>query len=385
MKINNTKYMKKNLLWLLLGSALVITSCNSNSNIDELQKELETKKIELSNLKINIRDLEEQIKELDTTNSIKSIAVEVLEAKPDKFEHFFKINGSFEAVNYAYISPETSGQITEIKVKEGQKVKKGQLLTRLNTSIIENNITEVKTALDLSTIVYKKQKELWDKNIGSEIEYLRAKNDKKRLEDQLQVLQSQLDMSIIKSPIDGVVDVINVKEGELAMPGAVMMQVVNLDAFYLNVEVAESYLPYLHVGDPVKINLPSYDSEEIESTIYRIGNIINPENRSFIVSIKLDNRSGKIKPNMLAEVKFRDFESDNAITVPSIVIKKDFNGYYIFKVKEKNGEKLAQKIYVEPGKSIGGTTMVKSGLQIGDQVIVKGYNQVVEGSYIKIK
>jgi len=377
--------MKTNLLWFIAVVTLVFTSCDSKSELDQLQSDLESKKIELSNLKIEIRDLEEKINELDTTDAIKTVAIEILKAQPQKFEHFFKINGSFEAVDYAYISPETSGQITEIKVKEGQEVKKGQLLAKLNTSIIENNISEVKTALDLSETVYKKQKELWDKNIGSEIEYLRAKNDKKRLEDQLKVLQSQLDMAIIKSPINGVVDVIDVKEGELAMPGGVMMQIINLDAFYLNVEVAETYLPYLHVGDPVKINLPAYDTDEIQSSIYRIGNMINPENRSFIVSIKLENTNGKIKPNMLAEVKFRDFESDNAITVPSIIIKKDFNGFYLFKVVEKEGNKMAQKVYVEPGKSIGGTTMVDSGLKAGDQVIIKGYNQVVEGSYVKIK
>lgn len=377
--------MKTHLSWLFLAVTLIFTACESESKLQQKQTELDAKKIALSNLKIEIKNLEAEIKELDTTNSVKTIAVNTMAAKPGKFEHYFKINGSFEAVNYAYISPETSGQVTKVAVKEGQKVKKGQLLAKLNTSIIENNISELKTALDLSETVYKKQKELWDKNIGSEIEYLRAKNDKKRLEDQLKVLESQLDMSIIKSPINGVVDVIDVKVGELAMPGRVIIQIINLDEFYLNVEVAETYLPYLHIGDPVIIDLPAYNNSEIQSEIYRIGNIINPENRSFIVSIKLKNEKGLIKPNMLAEAKFRDFVSDNAITVPSIIIKKDFKGFYLFTVVEKEGIKMAKKVYVKPGMSISGTTMVESGLKAGDQVVVNGYNQVVEGSYVKIK
>lgn len=377
--------MKTKLFGLLLAIAVVFSSCETKPELEQLQSDLETKKIELSNLKIEIRDLEEKIKELDTTNSIKTIAVKTITAELKKFEHYFKINGSFEAVDYAYISPETSGQVTNVAVKEGQEVKKGQLLARLNTDIIENNISEVKTALDLASTVYDKQKELWNKNIGSEIEYLRAKNDKKRLEDQLKVLESQLEMSIIKSPINGIVDVVDIKVGELAMPGAVMMHIVNLDEFYLNVEVAETYLPYLHIGDPVMIKLPAYDQSEMQSEIYRIGNIINPENRSYIVSIKLKNENRIIKPNMLAEVQFVDFKSDNAIVVPSIIIKKDFKGYYLFKVITENGNQMAKKIYIEPGKSIEGTTMVNSGLEAGDSVIVQGYNQVVEGSYINIK
>lgn len=377
--------MKTNLLWLFLAATLVFSACESETNLQQLESDLEAKKIALSNLKIEIRDLENKIKEMDTAHSIKTIAVEVVKAETQKFEHFFNINGSFEAIDYAFISPETSGQITEVLVKEGEHVQKGQVLARLNTSIIESNINEVKTALELANTVYKKQKQLWDKNIGSEMDYLNAKNNKARLEDQLQVLQSQLDMSILKSPITGIVDKVDVKKGELAMPGSVMMQVVNLEDFYLNVYVAETYLPYLHQGDPVKISLPSYNNYEIESTIYRIGNIINPENRSFEVSIKVKNEDGKIKPNMLAEAKFKDFESENAIVVPSIIIKKDFKGYYLFTVVNTDGYQTAKKVYVEPGKSLAGSTMVASGLQAGDQVIVKGYNQVVEGSYVNIK
>lgn len=371
----------------LIGMLVVgyLSSCQPTEEIKELQSQLDKKKIELSNLKLEVKDLQIKIDELDTLSINNGMAVNILQMKPVKFEHFFHANGSFEPVDYAYISPETSGQVTEILVKEGAQVKKGQILAKLNTDIIENSIREVKTALELATTVFKKQEELWNKNIGSELDYLRAKNDMQRMQDQLKTLQSQLDMAIITSPINGIVDNIEPKVGELAGPGQMMMQVVNLDAFYLNVEVSEAYLPYLKKGDPVSVHLMAYGEYYIEASIYRIANIINPENRSFKVKIKVANEKDRIKPNMLAEVKFKDFENENALVVPSIIVKNDFNGSYVFLAIEDDGQTIAKKAYVETGKSRSNETMILSGINFNDRVIIEGYNQVVEGSLLSIK
>lgn len=377
--------MKTKSLLISVVIMSILMSCEPKDELKELQSQLDAKKIELSTLKLEISDLQLKIDELDVDKVNKGIAVYVEKLTPLKFEHFFHANGSFEAVDYAYISPETSGQITEILVKEGAKVKKGQVLAKLNTDILENTIREVKTGLELSSTVFKKQEELWNKKIGSELDYLRAKNDMQRLKDQLKTLQSQLDMAIITAPINGIVDNIEPNVGEMAMPGQMMMQVVNLDVFYLNVEISESYLPYLNPGDDVTINLMAYGDYNIAGSIHRIANIINPENRSFKVTIKVKNENNMIKPNMLAEVKFKDFESEAALVVPSIIVKKDFKGNYLFVTEQIDGKEFAKKTYVETGRSRENETMILSGLKANDQIIVGGYNKVVEGSLLSIK
>ena len=377
--------MKTKILLISIAFSLVLLSCKTETESGNLQSELDSKKVEYSNLKLEINSLQQKIKDKDTTTSKEGIAVNIQIAETSHFEHFFKVNGSFEAVHSAYVSPETAGQVKSILVKEGNQVKKGQLLAKLNTSIIESSIREVKTALSLSTIVYKKQKELWDKKIGSELDYLRAKTDMEATENKLLTLQSQLDMAIIKSPIDGVVDDVALKVGELAMPGQLMMHIINLNDFYLNAEVSESYLPYLHKGDEVAVHLLAYSDKNIEAKIYRISNMINPENRSFTVQVKLNNPEGILKPNMLAEIKFKDYEDKAAFIVPSIIVKDDFNGSYLFIAEKKNGESIARKIYIESTKSQGEFSMVDKGLNVGDLVIIKGYNQVVDGSLVLIK
>lgn len=377
--------MKTKLLLISVMIMSIFMSCEPKDELKELQSQLDAKKINLSTLKLEVRDLQTKIDELDTDKVNKGIAVNIEKLTPLKFEHFFHANGSFEAVDYAYISPETSGQVTKILVKEGDKVKKDQVLAKLNTDVLENTIREVNTALELSTTVFKKQEELWNKKIGSELDYLRAKNEKQRMHDQLKTLQSQLDMAIITSPINGIVDNIEPKVGELAMPGQLMMQVVNLDVFYLNVEISESYLPYLSPGDDVSIHLMAYGDYNIDGTIHRIANIINPENRSFKVTIKVKNVNSMIKPNMLAEVKFKDFESEDALVVPSIIVKKDFKGNYLFVTEPVEGGFAAKKTYVETGRSRANETMIVSGLKPSDQIIIGGYNKVVEGSLLSIK
>lgn len=377
--------MRTNILLLCIAIGLVLASCKTQNDSEALQKNLDAKKLEYSNLKLEINMLQKKIKDLDTSKTIEGITVNVQEAKTKHFEHFFKVNGSFEAVESAFVSPEISGQVKSVLVKEGDRVKKGQLLAKLNTSVIENTIREVKTSLALSTIVYNKQKDLWNKNIGSELDYLRAKTEVEATQNKLETLQSQLDMAIIKAPINGVVDEVTVKVGELAMPGQMVMNIINLDEFYLNTEVSESYLPFLHQGDEVSIMLSAYNETQLHSKIYRIANTINPENRSFTVQVKLKNTNNILKPNMLAEVKFKDFENEAAFTVPSIVIKDDFKGSYLFIAQKKGPDYFAHKIYIKSSKKQGKWSLVDSGLNEGDKVITAGYNLVVDGSLVAIK
>lgn len=322
---------------------------------------------------------------LQSEEENKALLVEVETIRPEHFEHHFTANGSVEAVRSAFISPEMNGQIKRIHVKEGQRVSKGQLLVSLNGAVLTNGIKEVETALELARTLYKKQKELWDQKIGSEVQYLQAKSNMVSLEDKLKTLQSQRDMTKIFAPYSGIIDNITLKEGELAAPGMQLIQLVNLSEVYINADISESYLPYISKGDSITVEFPTYPDTKIRTTVYRVGNVINTQNRTFPVQLKLRNKDEKLKPNLMAVVNLKDFETDNALLVPSIVIKKDINGDYVYVVSESNGETIAEKRYVTPGKTAEDKTMVDKGLNAGDRIITQGYNLVKNGMQIKIK
>ncbi len=308
------------------------------------------------------------------------VAVSVKSLKSEKFVHYFTVNGTIEAVNSAFISPEMNGQIKKIHVVEGQRVKKDQLLVSLNASVIKSGIEEAKTSLALARKLYEKQKKLFEQNIGSEIQFLETQTKKETLESRLKSLKSQLAMTQIKAPFSGIIDKITQKEGELAAAGLQLIQLVNLSEIKINIDVSEAYLSKIKKGDEVNIEFPSYPEMKRVSKISRIGNIIHPQNRTFEVEVKLHNKDEKLKPNMLAVIKLMDFNTDKAILVPSIIVKEDLSGKFVYIVNEKNT--TAEKVYIKTGISDDKNTLVKQGLAIGNTLIIDGFNLVRQGTKV---
>ena len=312
------------------------------------------------------------------------IAVRLVTIIPQKFQHFIEINGSVQAEKDAIVSPEINGVIKNIYVEEGQNVKKGELVVSLNTSIIRSNINEVKTSQELANSSYEKQAELWKENIGTEMQYLQAKNSKEALEGKLRTLQAQLEMARIKAPFDGVVDQIFAKEGELATPGARILHIVNLTKLKVYGSVSETFLPNIQKGASVSLSFPVYPDYTKTANIYRKSEVINEKSRTFKIEIKLDNEENKLKPNMISKILLNDFTADNVFVVPSQIIKHDYEGSFLYIAERNGGNLVARKKYVKTGNTYENRTMVLEGLNENDKVIVVGYNMVSSGAHIYV-
>lgn len=314
-----------------------------------------------------------------------ALLVTVKKLAYERFDHYFLANGSVEAVNEAFISPEMNGQVKKVHVKEGQRVRQGDLLVDLNSDVIRSSVEEVKTSLELAKTIYEKRKGLWEKKIGSEVEYLQAKSNHESLENRLKSLEAQLEMCSIKAPISGIVDDIFIKEGELAVPGLQLIRLVNLSEVYINADVSEAYLSNFHKGDEVHVTFPSYPDKSVDTVIYRTGNVVKAQNRTFLVQLKLHNPDESLKPNVLALIRMNDYTAPRALVVPAIIIKNDLKGSYVYVAEQEGGKTLANKKYVKTGKSESGNTMITEGLEPGQQVIVEGYNLVKNGLEVTIK
>ncbi len=371
-------------------AVIFITACGNNENQNEnaqvIREQISEYNQQIVELNQKVSELERKLEELGEVpqNRIRT-PVTVTEITQQPFDHYFKVNASVEAIQEAMISPETNGQIREIPVRKGERVRRGQVLARLNTSVIENNIAEVKTSLQLAQTVYNRQKSLWEQEIGSEIQYLEARNNYESLQSRLKSLESQLDMAIMRAPFDGVVDEIFAKEGELAMPGSMVMQLLNLRDLYINADVSESFLPLVDPSEKVILRFSAYPEYEEEVPVHRMGNVINPENRTFRLQLRINNPEEKFKPNMVASMNIRSHTADDALVVPSILIKQDTQGHYIFVAgKNDDGDLIAQKVYIERGLSGEGRTMIKSGIKEGDLLINQGHNRVNDGALVEI-
>lgn len=375
--------MKYGIFALLI---LFFASCSNQETDQSIRKKIAANKQEIAKLTIETEELEKKLSASsgESTNAEK-IAVEAIPLDLQSFSHYIEVSGTAEAVKEAYISPELSGQIREIYVKEGDYVKQGQSLMKLNSEITESNMADLQASLDLATVVYEKQARLWEKGIGSEIQYLNAKNTKESLEQKMKTLQAQMDMALLKSPVNGYVDKIYRKRGELAVPGQQLMMIVNLDEIYINADISESYLSQVNEGEKVKVEFPVYPDLNMEVPIYRKGNVINPGNRTFEIQLKLQNPDKLIKPNILSVIHIKDFNADSAIVVPSEIIKQDITGSYLYTLQTNDNKLIAKKVYIKTGKSYLDRTMVVEGLQTGQSVITQGYNLVSDGSEVYVK
>jgi membrane fusion protein, multidrug efflux system len=372
----------------LLIMPLLFVGCSGQAeeSPDAIRQQISTYQVQINELTIEINELEKLLEDMgERPRSRNQIPVSINELTGIDFKQFFTATASVEAVQAAIISPETNGQLKEVLVNKGQRVTAGQVVAKLNTNVISGNISEVETNLELAKTVYQRQKKLWEQQIGSEIQFLEARNKVESLETRLKTLKAQMDMAIMRAPFDGIVDDIFIKVGELAMPGSRIMLILNLSKLYINADVSETHLQNVSKGDSVILRFPSFPDYEVTQPVHRVGNTINPENRTFRVQLQIDNSDERFKPNMMASMSINTLTIKNAITVPSILIKQDLQGHYVYLAKSENDELLARKTYIDRGPDGEGITMVIEGLQEGDTLIHRGHNQVTGNSLIRIE
>lgn len=369
-------------LILIFTISIFIISCSSNSENNSDADNLRMYKAQVKELNEKIAEIEKAGNDKEYTGIEIPVKLESLSLQP--FSHNFTAVGELESISDAFISPEINGQITSVNVTEGQYVQKGQLLAKLNTVIIETNIREIESQLSHAKTIYDKQSTLWGKNIGSERQYLEAKNYFESLQNKLNTLKAQYNLAIIKSPINGIVEEIFQKTGELAIPGKQLMQIVNIDELYVTVKLSEAYLPIIKKGDIVTITFPSYPGLEYRKPVYRTGNVINKQDRTFIVQIKIVNKNGKLKPYLQANVNINDYNTDSAIVLPTILIKEDMTGSFIYVVENNNGNSVAVKKYIKTGISYKDKTEIIDGLNTDDIIITDGYSNVSNGSVVNV-
>lgn len=378
--------MKAIRIILPLAIASIVISCSETEENPDLVK-LRSERDSLTNLiseaQSRVLEIDEEIAILDSTLSYTTVSTHLVEA--GEFEHFFNVYGAVEADRNITLFAESAGMIEKISVREGQTVREGQPLLNLDDDVIRNNIAEVQTSLDLATELFEKQERLWNQNIGSEVQFLEAKNRKESLETRLATLNSQLAMSNLKAPFSGVVDEIFGKEGEYAAPGMPLIRLVNMSQVYVSADVPESYINRVQVGTPATMYFRSI-GDTVEASIIQVGQFINPDNRTFKVKVGIQGGADRYKPNMMASLRIRDYQADSTVILPSHLVQQDQEGRSYVYVMTDIEEDLAtvQRNYIRLGLSYEGITEVQSGLKADDLVVDKGARSVQSDERVRI-
>ncbi len=373
----------KKITILITALLIVFASCHKSSDNDpqQIRKKIAYYKTKITEYQQKINQLQ---KKLPESKNVAAVPVHVTVVQYTNFKHYLDVTAKIQPIEDAFVNPKTNGEVKKIYVKEGDYVKKGQLLAELDDQIIKNNIEQIKTQLELADSLYQKQKKLYEQGVASEIQYLQAKNRKETLEKNLSSLQTQLQYTKITAPFDGIVDQINIKVGELASPAMRAIYLVNLSKMKAVANLSVKYLPNVKKGTPIELRFEVYPDLVIKSHINYVGNFIDPTTNTFKIEATFNNPQNKIKPNMSATMRFVEFKSNKAIAIPTRILNQDTKGWYVFTIKRHDGQTLAKKQYINLGQISTTKALVLDGLKPGDTVITDGYNLVRDGSVVRI-
>ncbi|WP_019944931.1 efflux RND transporter periplasmic adaptor subunit [Dyadobacter beijingensis] len=374
--------MKRNIL-IITAFATLLAACSAK------KEGLEGKKEELAQLKAQqaendkkIKALEIEIGKLDpkktTEAKVKPVSIATLNS--ETFKHYVELQGTVDAKNNVLVTPKTGGAIVAMYVKEGDAVKAGSVIGKIDNSILTESIEELKTSLSLANTLYEKQKNLWDQKIGTELQYLQAKNNKESLERKLATLNTQIAQTNIVSPMSGVVDQVNIKVGETASPGVGVVRVVNLSNLKVSAKVSDVYAASVKKGDEVIVKFPDL-KKEYKARVTFVSTAVDPLSRTFTIEANLPS-DRDIKPNMMAQVQINDATSKNALAIDQNYVQSTEKGNVVYVAVTEGNKKVAKAKEVKTGLSYNGKVEILSGLTAGDQLITLGYQEVSDGQPI---
>jgi membrane fusion protein, multidrug efflux system len=356
-------------------------SCSSNK-----QAELSKLKQQQTAITDKIRSLESTLNTdpKDSLNPEKFKFVGLKAVTSDPFDHFIRVQGKLDGDENAAVFAEAPGTVSSKFADVGQKVVKGQVLAQIDDQQYRSQMQGLETQYKFASDLYDKQKRLWDQKIGSEVQYMQSKTNKESLEKQIASLKQQVDKFKIKSPITGTIEECNIKVGGVVSPDPRLAayRVVAFKNLKVSAEVSEAYSAKVRVGDKVVVLFPDIN-KKFDSKVDFVSKYINPTNRTFIIETKLLNDISDLKANMVAIIQINDYHTDNAVQVPMNVVQTDLDGSYVYVVRSKDKYNAAFKQPVTLGNSYNGVAEVLKGLSIGDKVISVGYQELVDGEYVR--
>lgn len=374
--------MKNAILLSTALTAMFLASCGGAEKPTDAKAQEELKSIQLQIADLQKKE-QELLKQLGGNESARTKLVETQTIALATFQNDLTVEGMVDAQNSTIATSKVPATVTEILVKVGQQVSAGQALARLdNTSLVQSK-RELEQQYDFAKTLYEKQLRLWKKGVGTEVQYLSAKNQMEALGKSLNTLNANIDMYTIKAPINGSVEAVDLKVGQVAAPGMPYFKVVNVSMIKAVAEVSEAYSGSVHQGDAVEIEFPDLN-KKINSRIGFASKFIDPLNRTFKVEIPLLGVKD-IKPNMVARLKITEYQKNNTVVVPSNCVQVTEKEAFVMVAKEENGKIVAQKQLVKLGLSNKNITEVIDGLQVGDLLIINGFQELAEGQVLEIK
>ncbi len=369
------------LLMIMMSTVMSTVGCKGKSANEDPMAKLTALKEQKAAIDAQITALQQ---ELITKGVIekKFRTVALTEIKQAPFYHYVDLQGRVDADESFSATSKIPGSIKKIYVKNGDEVKEGEILAELEDAVILSSLKEQEGQLVVATDLYGRQKSLWEQNIGSEVQYIQAKNNKESIERSIATLKENWAMTKIHAPNSGTVDNVILNQGDAISPGVPLCVILNLNKLKIKGEVTEAYASKVNKGDQVQVYFPD-SGKELKTSVSYVSKSINTINRTFTVECSLGN-GGDYRANQIAVMKIVDYFNPKAIVIPVNLIQSSEEGDFVL-VVEKTGDgnqALVKRVAVRQGQNYSGYVEILQGLKEGDQIVSTGFQDINNGETV---
>ncbi len=315
---------------------------------------------------------------------IKPMAVEVDMVRAQRFVQTLEFPGVAQPIEMRTVSAESGGRVLEAPAEEGELVKKGDLLLRVDASTTTAQINLLQSQLSTAQREYSRIKKLAAEGLATpqQVDQLEGQVEQGKLA--LKQAKVGRGMSVVRSPFTGLVAAKTVEPGEFTSPGQPIVQLIDSSTIKLEVTVPESSIKFIKVGDDVDVHFTALE-KTVQGKVVRRGVMVTQSTQTFPIEINIPNEDGDILPGMRARVIVPKSTIDNAVVVPrDALLEGVFQREAMVLSDRKDDLAKANLRVVEIGESRGNSVVVTSGLKAGDMLITQGHRNVVDGTPVRI-
>ena len=285
-----------------------------------------------------------------------------------------------EAFAEANVIAKVGGEIRQLLVEEGDEVKKGQVLARLDGERLRLELNESEAKLRKLQRDFDRNVDLQAKGLISDGDFEKIKYEMEALEAAFNLASLELDYTQIRAPIDGVIAERLVKIGNTISEGDALFRVTSLDPLVAYLHVPEREYRNITAGQPVGIEIDALRGETIVATVSRVSPIVDPQTGTFKITIEISDEKRRMKPGMFGRVGVIYDVHENALQIPRSALVENEGEASVFVV---DGDRAVRRA-VDTGYGNRGMVEIVSGLQEGDQVVTVGHASLKQDTRVTV-
>ncbi len=306
-----------------------------------------------------------------------AVLVDVIIAGKSSVSNNIEVNGTVVANESASLQPEVSGRLTYLNLPEGKKVTQGTVLARINDADLQASMQKIRVQLDLAQKNEERLRKLLSINGINQADYDAVLNQVNTFKADLDIIQAQIDKTVLKAPFTGVLGLRMISPGAYVTPATVMGTIQQTDKVKIDFTVPESYSDLISNGKTVNVQTIAGSATK-KATIIATEPQIDATTRNLKVRAILDGTAAA--PGSFVKVKLDASSGNNSILVPTNAIIPDAKAKKVVLIKDGKGK----LVDVETGLRTNGAVQILKGLNIGDSIAVTGVLFVRPNSTIKV-